>query len=59
MVYSAYVISVAEALAAQKEVSHTNPLQAEAGILRNVWLCEGKDVTSDSEAQQPAPPQPS
>ena len=24
-------------------------LQAEGGLLGNVWLCEGKDVTSNSE----------
>ena len=24
-----------------------------------MWLCEGKDVTSDSQFQHPTPPQPS
>ena len=42
----------------KKEVSRTNQLQDEAGILRNVWLCEGENVTSDSAVQQPAPPRP-
>ena len=32
-----------------EEVSRTLQLQAEAGILRNVRLCEDKDVTSNSE----------
>ena len=49
MVYSAERIPGAEALDAQKRVSRTTQLQAEAGILGNVWLCAGKDVTSDSE----------
>ena len=49
MVYSAYVISGAEALAAQKEVSHTTQLQAEARILGNMWLYGGENVTSNSE----------
>ena len=32
-------------LSHMKEVSHTTQLQAEAGILRNVWLCEGNNVS--------------
>ena len=49
MVYSADGIPRAEALAAKKEVGRTTQLQAEAGILRNVWLCAGEDVASNSE----------
>ena len=36
-------------LSRTKEVSRTTQLQAEAGILVNVWLCEGEDITSTSE----------
>ena len=36
-------------LSRTKEVSHTTQLQAQAGILRNVWLFEGEVVTSNSE----------
>ena len=41
-----------------KEGRRTTQLQAEEGILRNGWLCEGKDVTSDSEVQHPDPSWP-
>ena len=33
-------------------------MQAEAGILVNMWLCAGEDVTSDSDIQQSASPRP-
>ena len=39
--------------------SRTTQLQSEEVILRNVWLCAGKDVTNNSEFQQPAPLRPS
>ena len=32
-----------------KDIVRTTQLQAEAVILRNVWLCEGTDITSNSE----------
>ena len=32
-----------------EDVSHTTQLQDEVGILRNVWLCAGEDVTSYNE----------
>ena len=32
-----------------EEVSRATQIQAEVGILGNVWICAGEDVTSDSE----------
>ena len=45
-------------LSRTEEIRRTTQLQAEAAILRNVWLCAGKDVTSNSEIVQPASPRP-
>ena len=49
MVYSADRIPGAEALAVQKRLAALLSYKLKGGILRNVWLCEGKDVTSNSE----------
>ena len=46
-------------LSRAQEVSRVTQLQAEAGILGNVWLPKGKDVAINSEVYQPAPPWPS
>ena len=48
MVYSADVMPGSEALST-KNIGRTTQLQTEAGILLNVWLCEGEDVNSNSE----------
>ena len=49
MVYSADGIPGAEALDAQKRLSALLSYNLNVGILQNVWLCEGEDVTSNSE----------
>ena len=36
-------------LSRTKEIGRTTQLQAEAGILRNVWFGEDEDFTSDGE----------
>ena len=51
MVYFADGIPGAEALAAQKRLAALLSYKLKRGILRNVWLCVGKDVTSGSEIQ--------
>ena len=45
-------------LCGTEEVSCTTQLQVEVGIVLIVWICEGKDITSNCEVKQPDPLQP-